>query len=158
MSSSSSVSGATVLLPCVGGENGRLHVTGSSAILRGRRVEVHLFGGGRSLRYMSSSSEPSSISFPCRTTQGIGLQKNGSRSGSAKKEQPCVYFLRREGCKRGPNCRILHNTTTHAQKKLLVLTETWRRNGQSQDDESPETANLLGVPMDIPLLGGSMCV
>ena len=80
---------------------------------------------------------------------GTGLQKKGSRSSATEKEQPCVYFGRREGCKRGPNCRFVHDnttTTTDAQKKQLALTETWRRNGPSQDDESPEAVKVLGVP------------
>ena len=75
---------------------------------------------------------------------GAGLQKKelGSRSSSTEGE-PCAYFRRREGYRRGANCRFVHNITD-AQKKQLVLAETWwRRNDDNGDDESPETAKVL---------------
>jgi hypothetical protein len=40
--------------------------------------------------------------------------------------EPCAYFHRRDGCKRGPQCRFLHDGPEEARKRRMALEETWR--------------------------------
>jgi hypothetical protein len=49
-----------------------------------------------------------------------------SKQSDDSPSERCAYFHRRDGCKRGSQCRFLHDSPEAAQKIRMVVEKSWR--------------------------------